>query len=418
MHTWIGLLDCNNFFVSCERLFRPDLSQKPVMVLSSNDGCVVARSQEVKDSGIPMGIPVFQIKDIIKDKGITCFSSHFALYRDISRRVFASMESELGEIEQYSIDEAFFIFKGTKEEFLERMKHLKDKIEREAGIPVSVAGSLSKTLAKLANSRAKKTKSVFVLDLENLNSLSCDIKLSELWGVGSKTAKHFAEHRLITVADLLKADKGRVQQLFGINGVRLFEELSGVASIAYRPIAREQKSLLHSRSFKSTTNDIDVLHDAVSYHVREAVAELRHMSLKASFFQVTIATSRHGDFFLHGGSAFVELVEPSNDTFVFLKEATQLVESLYKQGVPYKKAGILLSNFTPETVTQLSMFKTDTKQSTEVMKALDEINATKGKGTLVIGSHLKTEKWQSLHESQSPAYTTSWSDIAIVHATE
>jgi DNA polymerase V len=415
METWIGLLDCNNFFVSCERLFRPDLKLRPVVVLSSNDGCIVARSKEIKDRGIPMGVPYFQIKDTLKDIKAVAFSSHFALYRDISRRVFEVMKRELGAVEQYSIDEAFFTLKGSEAEVKAHITHLKDIVEREVGVPVSIGVATSKTAAKYASSVAKKTGGLFVLWTKEHTAALLEIKLREIWGVGSRTAEQFKKHGLITVRDMVALERRQVTALFGVHGERLWLELQGIRAVGTSGTHSTQQSILSSRSFKSTTTDKAVLKDAVAYHVRHAAEDLRSMKLKTSSIQVMLSTSRHGDYFMQGGFEVALFTTPTSDSFILLKAADELVERIYKAEVPYKKAGILLQHFTPETLQQMDLFSNTAESKTNtLMPVMDALNKRSGGATILLGSHLKTVAWESSRESRSPAYTTSWNDIATV----
>ncbi len=417
MQEWIGLLDCNNFFVSCERLFRPDLKGKPVVVLSSNDGCVVARSQEIKDKGIPMGVPYFQIKDIIKDINATTFSSHFALYRDVSRRVFETMCKEIEIIQQYSVDEAFFIMKGSLKEVTEKVRSLKDRVEQEVGVPVSVGMSLSKTQAKYASTVAKKTGGIYVMSQIQWYKHTPTIPLFSIWGIGKRSAEAYRKHGVETVADLIKLERRQIRGLFGVVGERLWLELKGEPAQMFMKRLEHQKSILNSRSFKETSTDIFVLKDAIAFHVREAAEDLRSMDLKASFIQVSLGTSRHGDFMLQGGSKHIVFDEPTDDTFIFLKAAMDLVDSIYKAGVPYKKAGVLLTDFTPKTLQQLSMFDKEIETKTAaLMTVIDALNRGMGRDSILLGSRLQTQKWQSSKESKSPAYTTDWSEIKTVKA--
>lgn len=415
MNTWIGLLDCNNFFVSCERLFRPDLKSTPVVVLSSNDGCIVARSKEIKDKGIPMGVPYFQVKDTLKDIGAVTFSSHFALYRDISRRVFEVMSRELGEVEQYSIDEAFFTLKGNGEDVMTKITELKDIVEREVGVPVSIGVATSKTAAKYASSVSKKTGGLFVYTAAEHEPSMHGTKLSEIWGIGLRSALSYKQHGILTVGDLLKQERRQVKSLFGVFGERLWLELQGIPAVGNGRQHGSQQSILSSRSFKETTNDKAVLKDAVAYHVRHAAEDLRSMKLKTSSIQVMLSTSRHGDYFMQGGFESVMLEAPTSDSFVLLKAADMLVDRIYKPDVPYKKAGILLQHFSPQTVQQLNMFEDETVAKTStLMPVMDALNKKSGSAVLLLGSHLKTTAWESSRESRSPAYTTSWNDIAKV----
>jgi DNA polymerase V len=411
---WIGLLDCNNFFVSCERLFRPDLIGKPVVVLSGNDGCVVARSQEVKDIGVPMGVPYFHIKDIVKKACITTFSSHFALYRDISKRVFEVMREELDLIDQYSIDEAFFQIDHKPEEIAWRVKKA---VEKNVGIPVSVGIASTKTQAKYANSLAKKGTGVHLLDAESWQLITPDILLRKIWGVGGKMDLQYSQHGLTTVSELMTADTARIAKIFGVVGVRLQQELVGIPVLKLGQKMQPQKSIMSSRSFRDLVLDIEVLADSVAYHVRHSLADLRAMNMKTSKVSVSIRPSRHGDFFLRGGTKEAILTSPSNDTIEILKVAHDLLEQLYESGVPYKKAGITLSQFTLVEGEQSTLFPDEISNNSQaIMSMIDILNAKAGREAVLLGSRLRTVNWQSRSEAGSPAYTTRWSDLASVKA--
>lgn len=415
MDTWIGLLDCNNFFVSCERLFRPDLKNRPVVVLSSNDGCIVARSKEIKDKGIGMGVPYFQVKDTLKDIKAVAFSSHFALYRDLSRRVFEVMARELGQVEQYSIDEAFFTMEGSEASVISLITQLKDTVEREVGVPVSIGVATSKTVAKYAGSVAKKTGGLFVLSTPEHQETLKLAKLSDIWGIGLRTALTYKKHSLLTVGDLLAQERRQIISLFGVHGERLWLELQGIPAVGASSAHSTKRSILSSRSFKGTTTDKAVLKDAVAYHVRHAAEDLRSMKLKTNSIQVMLGTSHHGDYFIQGGFDVALLNTPTSDSFVLLKAADALVEHIYKADVPYKKAGILLQHFTPEALQQMDLFTDTTESKTStLMPVMDALNKRSGGATLLLGSHLKTGAWESSRESRSPAYTTSWNEIVTV----
>lgn len=411
---WIGLLDCNNFFVSCERLFRPDLMGKPVLVLSSNDGCVVARSKEVKDIGVLMGVPYFQIKDTVKKHDITTFSSHFALYRDISRRVFSVMREELEVVEQYSIDEAFFTFDDDPFKVATRVKQA---VERRVGIPVSVGVAHTKTQAKCVNDLAKKIGKVKVLERNEWTALTPKILLADIWGVGGKMELRFKHHGLSTVAELLAADPARIERLFGVNGLRLQHELSGTIAFPLHHRTEPQQSIMSTRSFRDSTTDKAILADAVAYHVRHAVADLRGMGMLACNIRVMALPSRHGDFFMRGGAKEAVLPAPSSDTVEFLKIASKLLSDVFESGVPYKKAGVVLGGLVADGVRQTSLFgHTDTGENAELMAVIDSLNARGGGEVVLLGSHLRSDVWRSRSETRSPAYTTRWSDIVSVKA--
>lgn len=414
---WIALLDCNNFFVSCERLFRPDLRTVPTMVLSSNDGCVVARSQEIKDMGIPMGVPYFKLKDIIKDKRTAVFSSNFTHYRDISRRVFSVMKDHVEVMEQYSIDEAFCVLEGGEEEVFAFSKNLRETIYQRVGIPVSLGISNTKTRAKRANALAKKGEGVLLLNDALWDELACEVAIGDIWGVGGRLAMRYKTHDLTTVKAVMEADPSRIERLFGIAGKRLQQELRGQSVWPVEKKKVVQKSIMSSRSFAMATTERGVLEDAIAYHIRQAAADLRDMGAKATTLQVMIRPSRHGDYVLRGGSLEAVLVSPSDNTITFLKEAVSLLHKLYEPEVPYKKAGVVIGGICSAETTQTQLFTDEANEAqSELMLVMDHINNKMGRETLTVGDRRKGQIWKTKQEMISPAYTTRWSDIASVKA--
>lgn len=411
---WIGLLDCNNFFVSCERLFRPDLVGKPVVVLSGNDGCIVARSQEVKDMGVPMGVPYFQIKDILNKAHTTTFSSHFALYRDISRRVFSVMREELSVVQQYSVDEAFFQCDSSDGELPLRVKAA---VERRVGIPVSLGIAPTKTLAKYANTHAKKGTGVHFLDIKSWPQECKKVPLASIWGVGGQLEMRYKQHGILTVYDFLQTESSRVQQVFGVQGVRLQKELSGTTALAFDQAKEFQKSLMSSRSFGKETSEAAVIQDAVAYHTRHTLEDLRSMNCKTTSIRVSVRPNRHGNFVLRGGSKEAVFAAPTDNTIEVLKVAKKLAESLIEVDVPYKKVGVVLSGFTASEHVQPGLFPDEAVQRTDaLMPVIDLLNKRLGKDMVTVGRHLKTQKWLPLSELKSPSYTTQWADIKLVMA--
>jgi DNA polymerase V len=411
---WIGVLDCNNFFVSCERLFRPDLLGKPVVVLSSNDGCVVARSQEIKDMGIAMGVPYFQIKDILNKACATTFSSNFPLYRDISRRVIQVMRSELETVEQYSVDEAFFVTDSNPELI---SRQLKLAVEKLVGIPVSVGIARTKTQAKFASTLAKKSDGICVLDESGWTGLIGTVLLSKIWGVGGQLEMKYKQNGLLTVADLLAVDRSRVARIFGSGGVQLQSELNGQSVLLVKKRMALQQSVTSSRSFAKTTTEKAVLADAVAYHVRQVAADLRAQGLETKSIRVSIQPSRHGDFVLRGGSKEAVLPVTTANTIYLLQVANELLESIYEPSVPYKKAGVILTGLTAVGLGQQQLFETGTEtKSDSLMAVIDKLNSRKGKELVTLGSRLRTEEWRSRTDVPSPAYTTRWTDVVSVQA--
>lgn len=412
----IGVLDCNNFFVSCERLFRPDLKNKPVVVLSSNDGCVVARSQEIKDKGIPMGVPYFQIKDTLKDIGATTFSSNFALYRDISQRVFDVVKFELGSIEQYSIDECFFTVPNDSTDII---KNLKRQVERQVGIPISIGIAYSKTQAKYIIRHAKKTNGITILNDEEWSKQINEIRLSEIWGVGVNRSRKFAAHGLFMVADLYSKPPSTIKNIFGVEGVRLQAELMGKSVFKITSAQISQKSVTSSRSFASTVSNLSVLEDAVAFHVYQVTNDLKNMNLLTNSIRLTLSPGRYSDFSLQGASAEITFNSPISDIFTLNFEAKKLLKSCYKPCIPYKKVGIVLSNLISNEVKQDSLFanNNNSKLTNELSKIFFAINTKYKKSIIQLGRvENKKEAWMGRKQSLSPAYTTKWTDLKTVKA--
>lgn len=415
MQTHIGLLDCNNFFVSCERLFRPDIWHRPVVVLSSNDGCIIARSQEVKDKGVPMGVPYFQVKDILSDMQTVVFSSHLALYRDISRRIFNLVRSQVDVFEQYSVDEGFFLVRGDYPQT--EAESLKAYVEQRVGVPVSIGIATTKTQAKYANAQTKRQSGAWYMSAAVFQEQAATVPLGELWGVGASRSRAFTQHGLRTVSDLCAADAARIDRLFGVEGIRLRGELLG--HMAYRVTSQQvpQQSVMSSRSFRAPSNNRTVLHDALAYHVRHAVADLRAQGQVAGAIRISLQPSRHGVYALRGGVCSTELPQASNDTFAILRVATQALTSLWESGVPYQKVGILLYDLVSTAVTQERLFvDATTTERPQLLRAVDTLNQRYGLDTVRVGSALVEAKWHARRDRLSPAYTTRWSDIPIVSA--
>ena len=457
---YIGVVDGNNFFVSCERLFRPDLWGKPVLVLSSNDGCVVARSQEVKDMGIVMGVPLFQIKDMVKDKGIVTFSSNFTLYRDISHRVFSVVKELLPDKEQYSIDEAFFTLEAsTVEDASRQLRAIKQEVEQRVGIPVSIGIAATKTQAKYASKLAKKNGGVAVLDATAWNELSPSIPVQSIWGVGGALQRRYKAAGLLSVADVMVCPLARIASLFGVVGSRLQAELLGRVAYPVLVSTKPAQSITSSRSFKNTTTECAVVKDAVAYHVRQVVSDVVKQQQVAGRLTVLLGTSRHSDYFMRGGTKTVDFFNSTADVMVVMMAAQKLVDELFESDVPFKKVGVVLSDLVSVQTVQPNLFAglvapkraTDTshtrdcfvprKDNADLVTTGDltdctgtcnddapglvtdnitdlvmELNERFGIETVQLGKHTKVMDWQSKHEQVSPSYTTQWSQLAVVKA--
>jgi len=415
-----GLLDCNNFFVSCERLFRPDLQGRPVVVLSGNDGCVVARSNEVKDLGVPMGVPYFQVRETLTNAGTTAFSSNFTLYRDLSSRVMRTLESLVDEIEVYSIDEAFFsITASTEAAAKQQLVDIKATIERTVGVPVSLGAAASKTIAKYASEQEKRGSGVCVLTGATWQAVVPTVPLAEVWGIGTRLAERFRQQHMHTVADLLAADRQRIAALFGVAGCRLYDELREQAVWRVGDGATAvPKSIMSSRSFKTATTSQTVVADAVSYHIHQAAADLRRHGLQCRYLQVLARPSRHSAWILRPGSTQCTLPVPTSDTRSLLHEALRLFDSVYDPEVPYKKAGVVLGWFSDVAAAQADLFGTTTTETEgrPVMAVLDHLNHKFGTDVVTLGRLPGVGAWAPARDLLSPRYTTNWAELPLIKA--
>lgn len=414
----VGLLDCNNFFVSCERLFRPDLRQKPVVVLSGNDGCVVARSNEVKDLGVPMGVPFFQVRDSLQKAGTTAFSSNFTLYRDLSSRVMQTLEHLVDTVEVYSIDEAFFtLYVPDTATAVAELTRIKAHIEQHIGVPVSLGAAQSKTIAKYASEKEKRGSGACVLVGDAWQTETVQVPLGAVWGIGRRLTERLAQYQLHTVADLLAADRMRIAKLFGVAGCRVYDELS---EQAVWPVGSQAnatpKSIMSSRSFRAVSSSQAVVLDAVSYHVHQAAADLRADGLECRYLQVIARPSRHGDWALRRGSAECVLTVPTNDTRTLLREAERLLAQFFDPAVPYKKAGVLLGWFSEVGAAQTDLFGETiaTETARPVMAVLDSLNRKFGADAITVGRRPGAGAWAPARDLLSPRYTTNWTELPTV----
>ncbi|MFT7507352.1 MAG: DNA polymerase V [Acidimicrobiales bacterium] len=409
----IGLMDCNNFFVSCERLFRPDLEGKPVAVLSSNDGCVVARSQEVKDLGIAMGVPLFQVKDVCKKEEITLFSGNITLYRDISARVMQVLAQEVGECEIYSIDEAFFTLPDGVTE--SEVHAIRDVVIKNVGIPVSIGVAKTKTLAKHASSVGKKGDGVCVLTQEDWEVRAKEVKCVEIWGLGRQTTAKLSEKGIRTVSEFMKLNRGLVSLQFGVSGERVYDELHGTSVVRIDGNSEaSRKSIASTRSFAKTTKNLQDLESAVAGHVTHCAESLRKRGVVATKVLVQIQTDRYGDFFMQGDSAEIVFDKPTSTTSVLLTETLKHVRSMYREDVPYKKTGVSFSSLIPEAYMTTTLYEQEEEKDMNVLDAvIDGMNERFGKGMIRSAAILESRA-KSNAQLRSPAYTTQWKDIPSV----
>lgn len=416
----IALVDCNNFYVSCERVFRPDLKNIPVVVLSNNDGCVVSRSNEAKALGIKMGQPWFECKPLVDEHGILALSSNYALYADMSNRVMSILSDYSPRHEVYSIDECFVDLTGIPK-LRDVSYSLRERVIAWTDIPVCVGIGSTKTLAKLANHIAKKhprSKGVFNfndLTQAQQDKLLSQIEVGEVWGVGRRISARLAEHCIHTVQDLRVAHTATLRAEFGVVIEKTQRELQGIACIDLQEVVPDKKQIVSSRSFGQTVREVAVLKDAMSTFAANACAKLRAQGSHALLIQVSLHTNRfRKDLPQYNPSFTLPLPQPTNDSLIVNRWAGYLVEHLFKPGYEYKKAGIMLGEITPVGRYQTDWLEPTQTTDTRLMEALDGLNKKFGRGTVKVSTQGAHKEWQMRQERKSPKYTTDWDEVPAV----
>ncbi|KPQ04920.1 MAG: DNA polymerase V UmuC [Idiomarinaceae bacterium HL-53] len=417
-----ALVDCNNFYASCEKLFRPDLKDTPVVVLSNNDGCVVARSREAKLLGIKMGVPVFQIKAEMQRHGILAFSSNYALYADLSSRVMRTLEEMAPRVEVYSIDEAFLDLTGIESaiSLVEFGQQVRERIGHWIGITVCVGIAPTKTLAKLANHAAKKYPATQgVVDLTNPDRqrrLLALVPVDDVWGVGRRLSKRLNALGITTALDLANASPRAIRDQFSVVLERTVRELNGESCIELEEIPPTKKQIVCSRSFGVKVTQFELLREAVCEYATRATEKLRKEQQQAKVLTVFIRTSPFKDNEpQYSNSASGELLIPSCDTRDFIELANHLLKRIWKDGFRYAKAGVMLSDFYDPGMFQPGLFDdvSTRSNSQQLMSVLDTINQS-GAGKVFFGGQGTKKDWSMKREHLSPAYTTRWDQLPRV----
>ena len=421
--TCFALVDCNNFYVSCERVFRPDLRDKPVGVLSNNDGCFVARSSEVKQLGIKMGTPLFKVQDLVDTHGITLFSSNYALYADMSSRVMSTLESFAPRMEVYSIDEAFLDFSGMREDLVSYSQGIRKTVQRSTGIPVSVGIAPTKTLAKLANYAAKKWKKTQgVVDLSDpvrRHKLMQLTPVGEIWGIGSRTQQKLNAMGIHTAYDLAIQSPQTIQKQVNITVSKTVMELNGVSCIELEPMSPDKQQIVCSRSFGQPLTSVADISQALSEYCVRAAEKLRGQHSKVHCISVFVRTNPFSRCDKqYGRSATLKLDVATQDTRVIVMTANTLLNHLYKAGYRYQKCGVQLSHLVPVSRPE-QMILLDSqramlpKENPTLMATIDKINRTFPK-SITLGSALSKGAWQPKANQLSSHYTTNWNELMVV----
>jgi len=420
-----AIVDCNSFYCSCERLFRPELAKRPVVVLSNNDGCIVSRSDEAKSIGIEMAGPYFMAKRVIEDNGVAVFSSNYTLYGDLSMRVMDTLREIAGKdaVEVYSVDEAFVDLSIIPEEELyETAKYIKDMVEMWTGISVSIGVAPTKTLAKLANYIAKKNKEasgcVTVLATpEQQREALQQTRVNNLWGVGGAYARKIFDMGITNGWELATMSEAWAHRfLGGVVGVRLIKELRGEEAVDMKEELVEKRMIATTRMFGSTVTDINDIKEAVATYTSRAAEKLRRQHSAARVISVFVVTGEQ-DYslgFNRGGTISKQATLPvaTSKTQELIKPAVALVDELYKRGTEYKKAGVMLSGLVTDASIQGNIFLSETKNcERRLMDTIDNVNFSQRDDMLKFAASGTDRDWKMRQEKRSPRYTTRWDEL-------
>ena len=414
----IALADCNNFYASCERVFRPELEGKPVLVLSNNDGCVIARSNEVKVLGIKMGEPAFKIKEIIRKNKVHVFSTNFMLYGDMSNRVMSILKQESSAIEIYSIDEAFMDMSeigGVEEKAI----LLRAQVKQWTGIPISIGLAHTKVLAKIANHIAKKYRKNGVFVLEGTDLIERALKffpVEDLWGIGRQSAKLLHKNNIKTAWQLTQCDDRWIKRNLNITGLKLVKELRGEICYPLGVVQSPKKNICTSRSFGKEVESIDELRESISTFASNCAKKLRDQNTVCKKISVFILTNPFKpEAKQDQGYQILEFPTATNDSLEISKMALQGLQNIFKEDCIYKKAGVIVHDISPESQLQLNMFdKVDRAKRKSLMQVYDTINDKMGRDTVRLTTQGFDRKWKMKQEQLSPCYTTRISELLEV----
>ncbi|MCF7946257.1 MAG: Y-family DNA polymerase [Spirochaetia bacterium] len=416
----VGLVDCNSFYASCERVFRPDLRNRPIAVLSNNDGCIVAMSSEAKSLGIRRGTPYFQVKADLAAVNAAVFSSNYTLYQSLSNRVMRILSENCEGVEEYSIDEAFITASLTGKQLKAFAAELRSIICRDTGIPVSIGFGRTKTLAKTANKWAKKAADgdgVCILKEEMEEAVLRKIRAVDIWGIGPRKGRFLLQHGIVSAWDLRQAPSSWVKKHLTVVTLRTVWELQGFPSIDAEVPDEPKKGILSSRGFSRTVSDIESLREAAASYTAQAVDKLMRQQSTAGSITVFIQTRRHAEEKLYRNSITFAVDPPSSYLPDLTKLAVQGIESLYRKGYAYAKVGVFLNDIDIWHGKQRSLFEDDNKTQQRKHRAAEtamDIRERYGKGGLYCLQTGMGREWQMKQDLLSPKYTTSWEDIPLV----
>lgn len=418
-----ALVDVNSFYASCETAFRPDLKGRPVVVLSNNDGCVIARNAAAKALNVKMGEPYFKQKDLFHYYGVTCFSSNYELYADMSQRVMTTLEALTPRVEMYSIDEAFCDLTGVRHcrDLADFGKEIRDTLLQRTHLTVGVGIAPTKTLAKLANHAAKQWPQTHgVVDLSNVErqrKLMALMPVSEVWGIGRRIAKKLEAMGIGNVLKLAETDIRFIRKNFSVVLERTVRELRGEPCLALEEFAATKQEIICSRSFGDRVSDYEPIRQAICSYASRAAEKLRAEHQYCRHISAFVKTSPFAaNEKYYGNTGSVMLLTPTQDSRDIINAATRCLDIVWREGLRYQKAGVMLGDFFSQGVAQLNLFDDNAPRpdSERLMSVLDGLNAKEGRGTLWFAGQGTQQQWQMKREMLSPRYTTRFSDLLVV----
>ena len=414
-----ALVDCDNFYVSCERLFRPELQNKPVVVLSNNDGCIVSRSNEVKKLGIQMGTPYFKAYDLIKEHNISVFSSNYTLYADISNRVVKTLQNFSPNIEVYSIDEAFLTLNLSNSNYTEFGKKIRAKILQDVGIPTTIGIAYSKTLCKIATKIAKKNSQyhgvLSVLEIQSNDEYLEMVDVDDIWGVGRKYSLWLKSIGIKNAKQLKYANRNTIRGKMTVQGLRTVLELNNIPCIPLETHIPNKKSITSSKSFGKKTDSLEDIQKALSIDVARAGEKLRSQNSVTGEISIFILTDPFKSEY-YSNMVKIKLPYKTSDSCELIKHALRGLNSIFKKGYIYKKCGAILTDISSRDDLQLNLFHSSQEYKTkkeDIMKTIDEINKRWGTDTVRIGSMGLENRLKMKQTMISPLYSTNWDELLI-----
>lgn len=415
-----ALVDCNNFYASCERVFNPNLRSKPIAILSNNDGCVIARSDEAKALNLPMGAPIFKWESFCKANGIEVLSSNYPLYGDMSHRVMTILEQFTPDVEVYSIDEAFLELKGFENYNLEDYgTQMRQRILKWTGIPTAVGIAPTKALSKVANKIARKfpnqTKGVHVIDTEEKRLKAVKwIKIEDVWGIGRGFQKRLKAKGCKTAYDFTQLSDDWVRKNCSITGWKLKKDLEGISKIKLDEIQTKQ-AIATTRSFEYTYSDIDNIKERISTFATSCAEKLRKQGSSCHMIYVILSSDRHKqNLEQHRASHVISLPYATDSSLIISQQAVQAAKQIFKKGIKYKRAGVIVMGLVPTNNHQLQMFNHENPKHKPLMHAIDGLNSKYATNKVKLASQDLKRTWKMRQERLSPRYTTNIKDIIVV----